>query len=136
MSPYWSGGVGVIGDLWFNRFITWTNERNVKCKMCYNKVLGILIELFKSMFIYKYFFLLKKKSAIFVFLLLHRTIFKFQIFSISKKTWFVSEILPDYFHIPNWYKFNSKLSKFEQIWTRNMKVIAKNWIFHFTELVQ
>ena len=45
--------------------------------------------------------------------------------------------MPDYFYVSNRYTIKSKLSKFKQIWVRNMTVIYKKnpRIFHFIELV-
>ena len=42
-------------DLWFDWFVTRINERNIKCKRCYSKILSVLIQFFKSVFINKYF---------------------------------------------------------------------------------
>ena len=35
------------------------------------------------------------------------------------------QIQSGYFHISNWFTVKSKLSKFEQIWAKNMKIIRK-----------
>ena len=69
-------------------------KRNNKCKKYYNKILNVLIQFFKSVFIDKY--LIKKTALSFCF-------------TFQRKP----EILPDYLYISNWYIVKSKLSKFK-----------------------
>ena len=45
VSHYWSLVISITGDLlWLNRVCYQNNERNHKCKRCYNKLLSVLIQ--------------------------------------------------------------------------------------------
>ena len=53
-------GIGVTGDFsWFNQLVNRMNDRNKKCKRCYNIVLSVLIQFFKSVLIDEYFFFIQ-----------------------------------------------------------------------------